>query len=191
MFQIIVWTFLRAVLKALHHRQARSIHERKLLSLSLRAGFHMHTHPHAHRLAQAHECCCCCCCCCSRSRSRSRSCYCCFVDSTCYQPVIAASSLQELAAMRNLTTCELDKMRHLLTDVRTSKRHMASSTCLVTRCRPASVLCQHQSSGICFNYVLSDKNDRPLILSDKNRGNVDSTCHQPVIYDVTVNNCYL
>ena len=31
-----------------------------------------------------------------------------------------------------------------------------------------------------------------LILSDKNRGNVDSTCHQPVIYDVvTVNNCYL
>ena len=40
---------------ALHHRQARSIHERKLLSLSLRAGFHEHTHPHAHRLAQAHE----------------------------------------------------------------------------------------------------------------------------------------
>ena len=29
--------------KALHHRQARSIHERKLLSLSLRAGFHKHT----------------------------------------------------------------------------------------------------------------------------------------------------
>ena len=55
----------------------------------------------------------------------------------------------------------------------------------------SSVLCQHQSSVICFNYVLSDKNDRPLILSDKNRGNVDSTCHQPVIYDVTVNNCYL
>ena len=55
-----------------------------------------------------------------------------------------------------------------------------------------SVLCQRQSSGICFNYVLSDKNDRPLILSDKNRGNVDSTCHQPVIYDVvTVNNFYL
>ena len=54
------------------------------------------------------------------------------------------------------------------------------------------VLCQHQSSGICFNYVLSDKNDRPLILSDKNRENVDSTCHQPVIDDVvTVNNCYL
>ena len=45
--------------------------------------------------------------------------------------------------------------------------------------------------GICFN-SLSDKNGRPLILSDKNRGNVDSTCHQPVIYDaVTVNNCYL
>ena len=129
--------------KALHHIQARSIHERKLLSLSLRAGFHMHTHPHAHRLAHAHECCCC-----SRSRSRyhyrshslsrshSRSCSCCFVDSTCRQPVMAASILQELAAMRNLTTCELDKRRHLVTDVRTSKRHMASSTCLVTRCRP-------------------------------------------------------
>ena len=36
-----------------------------------------------------------------------------------------------------------------------------------------------------------DNNDMPLILSDKNPGNVDSTCHQPVIYDVTVNNCYL
>ena len=34
--------------KALHHRQARSIHERKLLSLSLRAGFHTHTHTHMH-----------------------------------------------------------------------------------------------------------------------------------------------
>ena len=125
--------------KALHHREARSIHERKLLSLSLRAGFHMHTHPHAHRLAQAHKCCCCCC---SRSRSRSRSHSrshsrsCCFIDSTCHQPVMAASSLQELAAMRNLTTCELNKRRHLLTDVRISKRHMTSSTCLVTRCRP-------------------------------------------------------
>ena len=60
---------------------------------------------------------------------------CCFVDRTCNQPVNAASSLQELAAMRNLTTCELDKRRHLVTDVRTSKRHMASSTCLATRCR--------------------------------------------------------
>ena len=27
--------------------------------------------------------------------------------------------------------------------------------------------------------------------NDKNRGNVDCTCHQPVIYDVTVNNCHL
>ena len=27
--------------------------------------------------------------------------------------------------------------------------------------------------------------------NDKNRGNVDCTCRQPVIYDVTVNNCYL
>ena len=33
--------------KALHHRQARSIHERKLLSLSIRAGFHTHTN-HMH-----------------------------------------------------------------------------------------------------------------------------------------------
>ena len=33
--------------------------------------------------------------------------------------------------MRNLTTCELDKRRQLVTDVRTSKRHMTSSTCLV------------------------------------------------------------
>ena len=39
--------------------------------------------------------------------------------------------------------------------------------------------------------MLSDKNDRSLILSDKNRGNVYNTCQQPVIYDVTVNNCYL
>ena len=27
-------------------------------------------------------------------------------------------------AMRNLSTCELDKRRHLVTDVRTSKRHL-------------------------------------------------------------------
>ena len=74
--------------KALHHRQARSIHERKLPSLSLRAGLLL------------------------------------FVDSTCHQPVMAAFSLQELAAMRNLATCELDKRRHLVTDVRTSNRHM-------------------------------------------------------------------
>ena len=47
---------------------------------------------------------------------------------------------------------------------------VASRRCDVT----ASVLCQHQSSGICFNYVLSDKNDRPLFLSDMNRGNVDN-----------------
>ena len=50
-------------------------------------------------------CCCCCCCCCSRSlsrshyrshsssRSHSRSCSCFFADSTCHQPVMAASSL--------------------------------------------------------------------------------------------------
>ena len=55
-----------------------------------------------------------------------------------------------------------------------------------------SGLCQHQSSGICLNYLLSDNNGRPLILSDKNRGNVYNTCHQPVIYDVIiVNSCYL
>ena len=49
---------------------------------------------------------------------------CCFVDSTCHQPVMAASSLQELGAMRNLTTCELDKRRHLVTDFRTSKPYL-------------------------------------------------------------------
>ena len=49
---------------------------------------------------------------------------CCFVDMVCHQSVMAASSLQELAAMRNLTTCELDKRRHLVTDVRTSNLHM-------------------------------------------------------------------
>ena len=91
--------------KALHHREGKSIHERKLLSLSLRAGFHTHTHSHAHMLAQAHE------------------------QSSVY------TSLQELAPMRNLATCEIDKRRHMVTDVRTSKRHMASSTCLATRCR--------------------------------------------------------
>ena len=118
--------------KALHHREARSIHERKLLSLSLRAGFHMHTHPHAQGLHRHTIVVCCC----SRSRSRSRprshsrSCSCCFVAITCHQLVMAASSLQELAAMRNLTTCELDKRRHLVTDVRISKRHMASSLLL-------------------------------------------------------------
>ena len=72
----------------------------------------------------------------SHSRSHSRSCSCCLVDSTCHQPVMAASSLQELAAMRYLITCELDKRRHLVTDVRIIKRRMASSICLVTRCRP-------------------------------------------------------
>ena len=49
---------------------------------------------------------------------------CCFADSTCHQPVMAASSLQELAAIRNLATCELDKRRHLVTDVRTSKPYL-------------------------------------------------------------------
>ena len=46
---------------------------------------------------------------------------CCFADSTCHQPVMAAS---ELAAMRNLSTCELDKRRHLVTDLRTSKPYL-------------------------------------------------------------------
>ena len=55
---------------------------------------------------------------------RSGLVYCCFAGSTCHQPVMAASSLQELGAMRNLTTCELDKRRHLVTDVRTSNRYM-------------------------------------------------------------------
>ena len=56
---------------------------------------------------------------------RSRLDSCCFVDSTCHQPVMAASSLQELAAMRDLTTCELDKRRHLVTDVRNRKHYLA------------------------------------------------------------------
>ena len=55
---------------------------------------------------------------------RSGLVYCCFADSTCHQPVMAASSLQELTAMRNLATCELDKRRHLVTDVRTSKPYL-------------------------------------------------------------------
>ena len=46
------------------------------------------------------------------------------VDRTCHQPVMAASSLQELGDMRNLAPCELDNVRHLVTDVRTSKRHL-------------------------------------------------------------------
>ena len=49
---------------------------------------------------------------------------CCFVDSTCHQPGTAASSLQELAAMRNLTTCKLDKRLHLVTDVRNRKPYL-------------------------------------------------------------------
>ena len=52
---------------------------------------------------------------------RSELVSCCFADSTCHQPVMAAS---ELAAMRNLSTCELDKRRHLVTDVRTSKPYL-------------------------------------------------------------------
>ena len=41
------------------------------------------------------------------------------------------------------------------------------------------------ASGKCISKItVVDSND-------KNRGNVDCTCHQPVIYDVTVNNCYL
>ena len=37
---------------------------------------------------------------------------------------MAAYSLQELAAMRNLAACELDKRRHLVTDVRTSEPYL-------------------------------------------------------------------
>ena len=40
--------------KALQHRQAMSIHERKLVSLSLRAGFHMHTHTHMRTCLHRH-----------------------------------------------------------------------------------------------------------------------------------------
>ena len=46
MFYVTVWTFLRA-----EKLYITDIHERKLLSLSPRAGFHTHTHT----LAQAHE----------------------------------------------------------------------------------------------------------------------------------------
>ena len=47
-------------------------------------------------------------------------------------------------------------------------------------------MCGHKQIGIweISNITVVDSND-------KNRGNVDTTCHQPVIYDVTVNNCYL
>ena len=37
---------------------------------------------------------------------------------------MAASRLQELGAMCNLTTCELDKRRHLVTDVRNRKPYL-------------------------------------------------------------------
>ena len=37
-------------------------------------------------------------------------------------PVI--DQFKVLVAMRNLATCELDKRRHLVTDVRNSKRHL-------------------------------------------------------------------
>ena len=46
---------------------------------------------------------------------------------------MAASSLQELTAMRNLATCELDKRRHLVTDVRTSKPYLGQSVWQVSR----------------------------------------------------------
>ena len=47
-------------------------------------------------------------------------------------------------------------------------------------------MCGHKQIGIweISNITFVDSND-------KNRGNVDCTCHQLVIYDVTVNNCYL
>ena len=133
-------------------------------------------------------------------RSHSHSCSCCFVDSTCHQPVMAASSLQELAAMRNLAICELDKRRHLVTDVRISKRHMASS---ISLCHQVSARCRfvyahtflaflshsvhicfvstselwYQSSGICFNYVLCPRSHSHSCSCCF----VDSTCHQPVM----------
>ena len=90
------------------------------------------------------------------------------VDNTCHQPVIYDVTVNNYA------------------DLFMPTHSLHSQVIQFT-----SVLCQHQSFVICFNYVLSDKNGRPLILSDKNRGNVDNTCHQPVIYDVTVNNCYI
>ena len=98
------------------------------------------------------------------------------VDSTCHQPVI-----YDVVTVNNVIFDTFQMPICLCPHIPDIPKSFGSHL----------FLCQHQSSGICFNYVLSDKNDRPLILSDKNRGNVDSTCHQPVIYDVTVNNCYL
>ena len=99
------------------------------------------------------------------------------VDSTCHQPVI-----YDVVTVNNCYLLYFPDANLFM------PTHSLHSYVI----RFTSVLCQHQSTGICFNYVLSDKNDRLLILSDKNRGNVDSTCHQPVIYDVvTVNNCYI
>ena len=55
------------------------------------------------------------------------------------------------------------------------------------RCEPNDLgMCGHKQISIweISKITVVDSND-------KNRGNVDCTCHQPVIYDVTVNNCYL
>ena len=47
-------------------------------------------------------------------------------------------------------------------------------------------MCGHKQIGIWeISKITSVDNN------DKNRGNVDCSCHQQVIYDVTVNNCYL
>ena len=110
MFQITVWTFLRAGKLYITERRGPStnvsyFHYRSGLVFTC-THTHMHTGLHRHTIVV-------CCCCCSRSRSRlgsrsrsrshsrprshSRSCSCCFVDSTCHQLVMAASSLQELA----------------------------------------------------------------------------------------------
>ena len=68
----------------------------------------------------------------------------------------------------------------------------------ISECPPASTSGDWTPDGRLKEVVTSpcdvtrsDQNGGPLILSDKNRGNVDSTCHEPVIYDVTVNNCYI
>ena len=51
-------------------------------------------------------------------------------------------------------------LNHLVTDVRTSKRHMASSTCLVTRCRLLKVW-RHSVTSTPNTYLLFLSINRP------------------------------
>ena len=54
--------------------------------------------------------------------------------------------------------------------------------------------CEPNDLGMCGNKQIGIWEISKITVvdsNDTNRGNVDCTCHQPVIYDVTVNNCYL